>query len=69
MQSGGTKDMLAKRFDARKHYCNRAIRVHLGEQLRVYYNCMECTPPQEPVAELIERLALMAGSAKNSKAE
>jgi hypothetical protein len=67
LQSGGTKDMLAKRLTLESTR-NRAIRVHLGEQLRVYYDCMECTPPPERLAELIERLAQWL-EAQNSKAE
>jgi len=67
LQSGGTKDMLAKRLTLESTR-NRAIRVHLGERLRAYYDCVERTPPPERLAELIDRLAQWL-EAQNSKAE
>jgi hypothetical protein len=36
---------------------NRAIRVHLGERLRAYYECMQHTPVPDRLAELIDHLA------------
>jgi hypothetical protein len=69
LQSGGTKDMLATRLVTLESTArNRAIRVHLGERLSAYYDCMERTPPPERLAELIERLAQRL-EAQNSKAE
>ena len=58
--------MLAKRLTLESTR-NRAIRVHLGEQLRAYYDCMERTPTPERLAELIERPGSMAGSAKQQR--
>jgi hypothetical protein len=61
--------MLAKRLVTLESTArNRAIRVHLGERLRAYYDCMERTPPPERLAELIERLAQWP-EVQNSKAE
>ena len=36
---------------------NRAIRAHLGERLRAYYECMQHTPVPDRLAELIDHLA------------
>ena len=35
---------------------NRAIRAHLGERLRAYYDCMQHAPPADRLAKLIEYL-------------
>ena len=53
LQSGGTKDMLAKRLVTLENTArNRAIRVHLGERLRAYFDCMERTPPPSGLPSL-----------------
>jgi hypothetical protein len=51
------QDEKAKGFVTRENTArNSTIRAHLGERLRAYYGSIECRPPPDRLAELIERL-------------
>ena len=62
LQSGGTKDMLAKRLTLESTR-NRAIRVHLGEQLRVL-RLYGMYAPSGAACRAYRAPGSMAGSAK-----
>ena len=44
---------------------DRAIRAHLGERLRTYYDCMGHIPPPDRLAELIDRLTRQTDEQNN----
>jgi hypothetical protein len=55
---GKRQDMLAKRTRTPESAVrNRAVRIHLGEQLRAYYDSMQSAAPSDRLADLIEHLA------------
>ena len=61
--------MLAKRSATLESTArNRVIRVHLGERLRAYYDCMQHAPPPIDLPSLSSDLAQRLEE-QNSKAE